>query len=111
MDLEKVKAIQEQPELKNIKNVQEFLEFYNFYQSYIRNYSEVSEPLTNYTKKDILFNYELNDEVQKAWRAIKALFTIDKILVHFMLNLKTRVEVNALNKALETTLSQLYNKK
>ena len=62
MDPEKVRAIQEWPESKNVKNVQEFLGFYNFYRSHVRNYSEVSKLLTNYTKKDIPFNYKSNDE-------------------------------------------------
>ena len=108
MDPEKVRAIQEWPEPKNVKNVQEFLGFCNFYRSHAGNYSEASGPLTNYTKKDVPFDYESNDEAQKAWRAVKALFTIDKILAHFMPDLKTRVEADASDKALGTTLSQLH---
>ncbi len=52
MDLEKIASIMEWPTLKNVKDVQAFLGLANYNRKFIKDYSKVSTPLTNLTKKD-----------------------------------------------------------
>jgi len=46
MSNDKVKIIQDWPELKKAKNIQFFLGFTNFYHKFIFNYSDIVIPLT-----------------------------------------------------------------
>ena len=56
MDLEKVKAILEWPIPQNITEVKIFHGLVNFYKRFIRNFSGISAPLTDYTRGKI-FNW------------------------------------------------------
>ena len=56
MDLAKVKTIQEWPIPKTVTEIQEFMGFANFYRRFIKGYSGIAIPLTNFTKKDNIFN-------------------------------------------------------
>ena len=49
----KVKIIQDWPELKKVKNIQSFLGFANFYYQFIFNYLDIVIPLTHLTWKNI----------------------------------------------------------
>ena len=53
MSNDKIKIIQDWPELKKVKNIQFFLGFTNFYCRFIFNYSDIVIPLTRLTWKDI----------------------------------------------------------
>ena len=53
MSNDKIKIIQDWPELKKVKNIQFFLGFTNFYCRFIFNYSDIVIPLTHLTWKDI----------------------------------------------------------
>ena len=51
MDNNKVKVIQDWPELRKVKDVQSFLGFANFYRWFIHNYSDLTLLLTRLTQK------------------------------------------------------------
>jgi hypothetical protein len=53
MDLEKVRAVVEWREPTNMKGVQSFLGFTNFYRRFIQDFSKITTPLTELTRKDI----------------------------------------------------------
>src|SRR6266511_2273448 len=57
MDQEKVKVIQDWPELRKVKDVQSFLGFANFYCRFIFNYSDIVVPLTHLIRKGITFQF------------------------------------------------------
>ncbi|EFQ88580.1 hypothetical protein PTT_15489, partial [Pyrenophora teres f. teres 0-1] len=52
MNPKKIQTVQEWPIPKTVKDVQSFLGFANFYRKFIRNYSRITAPLTEITKKD-----------------------------------------------------------
>jgi hypothetical protein len=58
MDPTKVEAIQSWEQPRCIKDVQSFLGFANFYRRFIRGYSQIAGPLTQLTKKDVLFDFD-----------------------------------------------------
>jgi hypothetical protein len=67
--------------LNNLFEVQQFLGFCNYYQRFIKGYSDVAEPLTRLTKKDVPFTW-LEDQ-QKAFQEIVLKFTTTPTLRHF----------------------------
>ena len=52
MDLKKVQAILEWEPLKSVQGVQSFLGFANFYRWFIKDYSEITAPLTALIRKE-----------------------------------------------------------
>jgi hypothetical protein len=78
MDLAKVTAIQEWPELQNVKDVQLFLGFANFYRQLIQGYSSIVTPMTHLTRKNTHFIW--SDECSKAFDTLKQAFTTAPIL-------------------------------
>jgi len=52
MDEEKLSEVLEWPVLAKVKQVQVFLDFANFYYRFIENFTKMSKPLSNLTKKD-----------------------------------------------------------
>jgi hypothetical protein len=55
VDLEKVAVIANWKILTTVKNMQLFLDFRNFYRRFVHEYSRITRPLYNLTKKDVLF--------------------------------------------------------
>jgi hypothetical protein len=56
MDPAKVKAVLNWPIPKTVTEIQEFMGFANFYQRFIKGYSGIVTPLTNFIKKDKTFS-------------------------------------------------------
>ena len=59
--------------LNNLFEVQQFLGFCNYYRRFIKEYSDVAEPLTRLTKEDVLFEW-LEDQ-QNAFEEMILKFT------------------------------------
>jgi hypothetical protein len=57
-DPSKIECIQKWPEPRTKKEVQSFLGLVNFYRVYIKNCSEIAEPLTHLTKKLVKFKWD-----------------------------------------------------
>ena len=55
MNLKKIQTVQEWPKPKTVKDIQSFLGFANYYRKFIRDYSKITAPLTEVTKKEIGF--------------------------------------------------------
>ena len=60
IDLDKVKAVEEQPIPEKLKDVRGFLGFTNFYQLLIKGYREIARLLTNLTQKEEGFKWDLD---------------------------------------------------
>jgi hypothetical protein len=56
MNLKKISAVQEWPIPKTVKDVQSFLGFANYYRKFIKDYSKITVPLSEITKKKVGFN-------------------------------------------------------
>ena len=103
MSNDKIKIIQDWPELKKVKNIQSFLGFANFYCRFIFNYSDIVIPLTCLTQKNIPWKF--NSSCQDAFNSLKKAFTPTSILTHWISNAQLIVETNALDYALAAIFS------
>src|SRR5215217_1468034 len=104
MSERKIVAVQDWPVPKTVKNVQEFLGFANFYRRFIRNFSHLTHPMTQLTKKDEPWNWTTKCEA--AFQELKKRFSEAPILSHFKLSKKTIVETDASDFAAGAVISQ-----
>ena len=79
--------------LNNLFEVQQFLGFCNYYRMFIKGYSEVAEPLTRLTKKDVPFEW-LEDQ-QRAFEEMVFVFTTAPTLRHFDHSREVIIETDA----------------
>ena len=56
INLKKIATVQEWPTPKTVKDVQSFLGFANYYRKFIKDYSKITVPLSEITKKKIGFS-------------------------------------------------------
>jgi len=78
MDPLKIKAILDRQPPCNKKQVQEFLGLPNYYRKFIKNFSDITYPISNLLKQDVSF--EWTDECQKAFNILKDRLTSYPIL-------------------------------
>jgi hypothetical protein len=69
-DLGKIEAVSHFPTPKNVTSVRSFLGLTGYYRKYIRGYSNLTGPLFELTRKDIVFAWDVNCE--QAYQALKA---------------------------------------
>ncbi|KAG9194056.1 hypothetical protein G6011_04091 [Alternaria panax] len=104
MNPKKTAAVQEWPTPKTVKDVQSFLGFANYYRKFIKDYSKITTPLSEITKKEIGFKW--NEEHQEAFDRIKQIFLEAPVLEMYDPKRGTRVETDASDYALGAVLSQ-----
>ena len=63
MDPVKLDGIAQWPVPTKVKDVQSFLSFANFYQQFIPDYSNVTCPLIDLTKKNLAWNWSPNQHL------------------------------------------------
>ena len=68
-DPKKIRAIEEYLTPKTLAEIQAFIELAGYYRRHVRNFSEFAKLLTNFTKKNVLF--EWTKENQEAFNALK----------------------------------------
>ena len=54
-DPKKVDSVKKWPTPKNVKDVQAFLGIMNYYKKFIERFSQIAQPLTTLTRKDVTF--------------------------------------------------------
>ena len=104
MDPAKVNTIINWPLIINVKDVQSFLGFTNFYRRFIYKYSKLAAPLTNLTKKNVLFKQ--TPEYQKAFDTLKSAFTSETVLRYYDPSLPIIIETDASDYISRGILSQ-----
>ena len=104
MDPAKVQAIHAWPTPMKKKDLQSFLGFCNFYCRFIQNYSKIAQPLHDLTKKDIVWNWGIEQE--QAFLQLKEAITSQPVLALPRDDGSFRVEADASNYALGAILSQ-----
>jgi len=92
-------------ETRILMEVQSFLGFANFYRRFIKDYSRVTRPLTELTKKG-RDNWTWNDEGEAAFEELKNRFTTAQILVHFDVQRPVIIETDESDFAISAVLSQ-----
>jgi len=90
--------------LNNLFEVQQFLGLCNYYRRFIKGYSEVAEPLTRLTKKDVPFEW-LEDQ-QRAFEKMVFVFTTAPTLRHFDHSREVIIETDASDYVSAGVLSQ-----
>ena len=101
---DKVQTLLEWAPVTNVTAVQSFLGFAsNFYQRFIEGFSKICKPLTDFTKKDI--RWQWTEQAQNAFEMLKRRFTTSPILRHFDPALPTVMETDASDFAIGAMLS------
>lgn len=107
MDPAKVKAIEQWEAPKTATAVRSFLGFANFYRTFIRNYSDLTMPLTRLTHKDSVFSWDHSCQV--AFDKLKHMFMTAPILVRFDYDRETVMETDSSGWCIGGTLMQYNN--
>ena len=102
MSNDKVKIIQDWPELKKVKDIQFFLGFANFYCWFIFNYLDIVILLTHLIQKNIPWNF--NSSCQDAFNSLKKAFTSAPILTHWIPDAQLIIKTDASDYALAAIL-------
>lgn len=104
VDSEKVSSIQNIPPPKNIKQLQSFLQTCSWYRKFIPNFSELSRPLSNLTKKNTPWTW--TSEAQTAFNTLKKCLVTPPILKQADFTQPFTVRTDASNYALGAVLLQ-----
>ena len=75
---EKLEALVKMPPPRDITEVRKFLGFVGYYRKFIPRYSDVARPLTNLTRKDILFDWTSN--CQTSFEMLKGFLLEEPVL-------------------------------
>jgi hypothetical protein len=105
MQEDKTAAIRDWAAPTKVKEVQEFLGFCNFYRSFIKDYSKITAPLTNLTKKDQVWNW--GPEAEAAFKELKAEFAINRVMAPQDPEKQGIVETDASDAAMGAVYSQV----
>ena len=100
----KVKAIHDASLPKTTKEVKSFLGMANYCSKFIPNFSSITKPLRDLTKKGVPFQW--TEKHTKSLNKIKDLLTSDKIMAYFDKNKSTEVTTDASPWGLSAILSQ-----
>ena len=104
MDPAKVEAITNWAVPKTVKGSRSFLGFANFYRRFIRNYSELTIPLTALTQKDKDFVWD--SKCDESFEQLKRMFITAPIIMQFDPDRETIVEADSSGWATGGILSQ-----
>jgi len=107
MDSAKVNAVLDWPAPSTVKEMQTFLGFANFYRQFIRDYSEITRPLTALTRKEYKFApLPWSDDALAAFKELKSSFASAPALAIFNPDKTCYVESDTSDFAIGAVLSQ-----
>lgn len=69
VDRAKVEVIAKLPPPTNVKGIRSFLGHTRFYRRFIKDFSNISKPLTNLLNQDVVFNFD--DQCKEAFNKLK----------------------------------------
>ena len=107
MDKHKVQTVLNWPTPKTLHDVRAFLGFANFYRRFIKNYSSIAHPLTQLTRKGLIFDWK--DKEEKSFQDLKHAFLSDGLLYHFDPDKPLILETDASDFAVAGILSQQHS--
>ena len=103
MNFKKIEAVTSWSTLKIKIKIQFFLEFANFYRRFIEKYFRIVSSLTNFTKKEISFDW--TEKAETVFRKLKNLFISQSILIMFKSKRLITLKTNALNQTIEACIN------
>ena len=104
-DPAKLEAVTNYPVPKDIKELRTFLGLSNYYRRYIKDYSNIAEPLHQLTRKTAK-GFHWNSQCQQAFDALKYQLVNPPILAYPRFDLPFRLQTDASNSAIGGVLSQ-----
>ncbi|KAH9290776.1 hypothetical protein KI387_034893 [Taxus chinensis] len=103
-DPDKVSKIKELPFPMNRSKLRSFLGHVGYYRRFIKNFSKIAQPLTQFLKKDV--TYELGNKAHEVFEQLKEALVSSPVLKNPDWSKPFIVYTNASNAALRSTLSQ-----
>ena len=104
MQAGKVKSICEYPAPSNLKGVRQFLGMVGYYRPFIQNFATLAKPLTDLTKKDVVFRWEVTK--QQAFNTLKRKLMEIPILVYPNFSKEFYIACDVLSTGLRAVLLQ-----
>ena len=108
VDPAKTRAIQDWPPLRNVKDVQSFLGLANYYRKFMKDFAQMTVPLTNLLKKEQRFDWAKQEE--QAFSNIKESLTRAPVLKIADPKSKYTVATDASDFAIGAVLTQKEGK-
>ena len=102
IDLDKVKVIEEQPTLEKLKDIRGFLRFTNFYRSLIKGYEKIVKPLTDLTRKEEGFKWDIAQK--DALHYLKKVIIDEPIVIPANLGVLFEIEIDTSKDIIRVTL-------
>ena len=109
MDKAKVDAIEKMPCPKDIKDIRSFLGHAGFYRRFIKDFSKISRPLTNFLQKDVPFVFV--DDCVEAFETLKKALTYAPIVQPPNWNSPFEILCDASDYTIGDVLGQRVDKK
>lgn len=106
MDVSKIQPILDYPTPKTVKDIRRLLGLAGFYQKFIRNYSEITTPITNLLKKD-RNKFTWSEEAEIALGKLKSALVSAPILANPDFRLPFIIETDSSDLAIGAVLVQL----
>ncbi|KAL4134959.1 hypothetical protein QTP88_006639 [Uroleucon formosanum] len=103
-DPNKIVSVMNFPAPKNVKQIKSILGLTSYYRKFINNYSSIANPMTNFLKKDVKFNWD--DKCQQAFDKLKTILCSEPILQYPDFKKEFILTTDASGKALGAILSQ-----
>nr|GEW61378.1 reverse transcriptase domain-containing protein [Tanacetum cinerariifolium]GEW81411.1 reverse transcriptase domain-containing protein [Tanacetum cinerariifolium] len=104
VDKAKIDVISKLPPPTNVKGTRSFLRHVGFYQRFIKDFSNITRPLTKLLEKDTPFRF--NDECHKAFKLLKEKLTCTLVIVSPNWNLLFKLLCDASDFAVGAVLGQ-----
>jgi len=101
---DKIQKVKEWKSPTNLRGIREFLGFTGFNRQFVADYSEITIPLTNMTKKDIPFDW--TKECERAFQTLREACISPPVLIHFQSNRPLRLETDASDLAMGACAKQ-----
>ena len=101
----KIRAIEEYPVPRTVRDIRVFIWLAGYYRRHVRNFAELAKPLTNFTRKDVPFNW--TEEQQNAFDQLKRSLSTEPLFIYPDFSQLFIVACDASTKAVGAVLSQI----
>ena len=111
-EISKVEAIQEWPQPKSLTETRSFLGITGYYRKFVKNYAEISLPLTSLLRKETDWKSNFwGEDQEKAFQALKVALTSQPIVRPPNFDAPFVVKTDASNFAIGAVLTQMHEGK